>query len=246
MAQPFLLSAATCFLFPLLAQAGTTVDVPVDQLPRPAFTMIKEAYADADVLHVRKEVEDNKECYNVTLKQEGRVFGVYVSADGHVLTRKEEPVALVDVAGRLLGGVIFLLPPAMVTGLFFQWIVRWGPLRKAPIAAEWMLAWLGGSTALTIISMSMATVPREKDIPIVILGSVTWGAISASVLEVLVLSLQSARGRRSACRALILRFCLLGTMFAVLWIPVDIYSAQRVNEYLRAMAMKAPRPWGFR
>jgi hypothetical protein len=235
----------TYFLVPLQVQADFTEDVPAEKLPPAVAEHIEDAYAHADVLRVQRVVENNKECYEVSIRHEGEVFNVYVSSNGRVLARKEDPFALEEIAGPLIGYALFLLLPTMAIGLFFRWLVQSMRPDKLSIAGQWIVAWSAASAAIAIVLLSLATVPSEKDIPVTILLCVVWGAISASLLEVIVLSLQSARGVRPTSLLAIRNLCLVGSLAVLLSIPVQIWRVARENEFFRALAMRSPKPWGF-
>jgi hypothetical protein len=241
----FLPSVVTYFLVPLQVQADNTEDLPVEKLPPAVATHIADSYTHAEVLRVQKVVENNKECYELTIRDEGEVLHLYASSDGRLLARKEDPFALEGIAGMLIGYALFLLLPTMAVGFFFRWLVQSMWPRKLSIVAEWISAWSAASAVIAIVLLSLATVPSAKDIPVIILQCVVWAGVSASLLEVIVLSLQSSRGVRPTNRAAIRKLCLVGSLAILFSIPVQTWRVVRTNEYFRALALRSPKPWGF-
>src|SRR5262245_58364878 len=103
------------------AKATDGGEVALDSLPQVVTKRIKESsFRDAQLLHARKEVENGKSCYQVTMKYEGRVIDLYVSTDGHAITSKET-FSLSELPVFSMVFVLFILLPAAIVGAGARW-----------------------------------------------------------------------------------------------------------------------------
>jgi hypothetical protein len=156
------LTAIGCLLLALQARGGSEA-IAVGDLPPVVDDHIKSFYADAKVVSVRKETEDGKECYSITIVHAGRTIELYVSPDGTMITWKEGPITLDRIVDNTITHVLLALLPGMIAGFFLPWMVQTQRRRILSVLSRWLLAWLGASVAICIILLSLSAVARHKD-----------------------------------------------------------------------------------
>ncbi len=237
-----LLVAIGCLRITLQTQ-GSSEEIAINDLPPVVEGRIKDEFigkADAKILYVRKETEDGKECYSIMVAQAGRIREIYVSPDGVVVAYKEGPLTLDKIVDNIINLALFALLPGVIAGLLLRWTVQTMREERLSVLTGWLLAWLGVSIAFCVILLSVATVPREKDVLMVVISSIVMGAISASLVEIISLTVQSVLGYRSNYWRRLIGLCGVGLTFLSLSIPVNILRIERENQYLRALALRPP------
>lgn len=238
MSKSFGLTVLVGFLCISPATAGQGEDAVLVGLPHKAVRALNEAFPGAEFLHVRKELEGDKECYVVTVMHTGRQSEYYVSRDGHVFARKV--FSVMTLPKQLAGYLVLSLLPGAISGAAARALVQATKRRQLSVMLEWLAAWVGAAIGIGIVLTQMATVPREKDTVALGLIIAICGGISASVVESVGLVIQSLRGLRpSHLRSLFVCFTL-ACAFLCLSIPVDMFRTERENEHYRTQAMKSP------
>lgn len=225
-------------LFAPLARAGQGEDIPIDTLPRKAADALKVVFPGAELLHARKEIEDGKECYDVTVMDKGRERDYFVSRAGHVFTK--QAFSFTVLPKRLAGYILLSLLPGAVAGTIVRWLIQVIMVNHLSIISEWLAVWIGAVMSIGIVLSQLSTVPREKDVVVFGLICIVCGGISASVITAVALISQSLRGLRLGYRQWILGCCILGGVFLCLVVPVEMLRVERENEYYKAQAMELP------
>ncbi len=225
--------ALGCLVTTSRVLAGDDEQLTPDQLPAEVTSQVRES--GAEPLHARKEVEDGKVCYTVTAAYKGRVIELYVSPDGSALTRKREAFSL---ARWPAGSALFLLLPGVVAGAVARGVVRAAQGRPLSVQAGWLTAWVGAGVGAGLVVFNLATVPREKDV--LVLGGycIVWGAIAASVVEVVALVVQSGRSG-GARRRWIIGCCVVAAVALALSIPLDVLRVERENRYFKKLTLRS-------
>lgn len=236
-----LLVAIVCLLIALQAQGGSE-EIAINDLPPIVERVIKDESSDTKILYVRMETEDGKYCYSVMIAKAGRIREIYVSPDGVVVAYKKEPLTLNTIVNvdDIIDFSLIILLPSTIAGLLLRWTVQTARGKRLSVLSSWLLAWLGASVAICVILLLLSTFPREKDIVIVAIISIVWGAISASLVEVASLTVESVLGYRSPCWRWVIGLCGVGLAFLTLSIPIEILRIERTNQHLRALALRPP------
>ena len=158
-------AALGCLVVASPASAGDGEQFAADQLPPEVASSIREA-SGAEPLHARKEVEGGKACYVVTATHKGQVIEIYASPDGPALVRKTEAFSLARWPDQLAGCAVFLLLPGVVVGAAARGVVRAARGRPLSVPAGWLSAWAGAGVGMALVVFNLATVPRDKDVPV--------------------------------------------------------------------------------
>jgi hypothetical protein len=239
MIYQYLLTTIGCLLLTLQARGGSEA-IAIGDLPPAVDDHIKSLYADAKVVSVRKETEDGKECYSVTILHAGRTIELYASPDGARITWKEGPITLDTIIDNYIAHLLLALLPGTIAGLLLMWLVQAQRQRRLSVLSRWLLAWLGASIAICVILLSLSTVARHKDAVVTAIDCIVWGAISASFVEVISITTQSVFGYRPSCRRYAIGLCVVILFLLSLTIPVDILRIERENQYFKSLAFKHP------
>jgi hypothetical protein len=234
----YLLAVTGCLLTAMQARSGDDEGVVTEKLPQAVDSHIRVIFPNAKVLSVQKETEDGKECYFVGIIQGEQTSDLYVSPDGNIVVLKHPVFSLATWRKQLAGGLVVVLVPGVVAGFFSRWLSQVAMRKRLSIWVEWLSAWVGAAICIAILLSQVASVPREKDILVIGLLCVVWGAISASCVEAIVMTVQSYRGSRIGCRHWIIGCCFLGFVFLALSIPVDMLRISRENQHFKALAMR--------
>ena len=239
MRDVYRLTVLICLLFASLARAGQSEDIALDKLPQNATDTLKVEFPGAELLHARKEMEDGKECYVVTIMHKGRQSEHYVSLGGrHVFAK--QAFSFTVLPRRFAGVIALSLLPGAIAGAIARLLVQAAKGNRLSVLSEWLAAWVGAVIGISVILSQMTTVPREKDVVVFSLICAVCGGIAASVVETVGLTIQSFRGHRIVYRRWILSCCVVVCIFLCLSILVDMLRIDRENEYFRAQAMKLP------
>src|SRR5262245_11029268 len=212
-------AALGCFVVTSRASADEGEQLAADQLPSKVTWHIREAFG-AEPLHGRKEVEGGKSCYVVTATHKGEVIEIFASPDGSPLVRKTEAFSLTRWPDRLVGCALFLLLPGLVVGVIARWMVRAARGQPLSVPAGWLSAWVGAGVGMALVVFNLTTVPRQKDVLVLGAYCVVWGAIAASVIEVIGLAVQSRRPAVSR-RRWVIGCCVVVGVSLALSIPLD-------------------------
>jgi hypothetical protein len=239
MMYKYLLTTVGYLLLTLQARGGSEA-IAVGDLPPVVGDHIKSFYADAKVVNVRKETEDGKECYSVTIVHAGRTIELYASPDGATITWKQGPITLNSIVDSIITHSIVVLLPGMIAGLFLMWLVQTKRERQLIVYSRWALAWLGASITICVILLSLSTVPRNKDPLVTGFDCILWGAISASFAEVIWITTRSVLGYRPYCRRYAIGLCIVILVLLSLTIPVEIMRTERENQYFKALTLTHP------
>lgn len=229
-----------CLHFTSLAKASAGGEIALNKLPQHVTDRIRDSYSDAKLLRAWKEAEHGKECYSVRIMSSDRIIELYVSPDGGALVTKEQGFSLTKFPERLMAYFLLLVLPGAIAGFCVRWLIQAAKGKTLSVLSEWLSAWIGAGIFIAILLTALTTASRNKDAAIIGAVCVVWGAISASLVEVIGLTVQSVRGYRVGCRRWILGICLVGLVFLGVSIPVDMLSIERENQYLRAIAMRPP------
>lgn len=231
----FVLTALGSLLAPPLVSAGDDEFLKPDRLPPAVVSRIREEFGEPVV--AQKEVEGHRACYVVTTLGEDSIFAVYASPDGTAVARKRT-FLMVDWADRLVWGALYLSVPVVAAGLITRTLVR--AARGAPLSppAGWLAAWVGPTAGAALVVFNLATVPRDKDVPVLVAGCALFGAVAASMVEVGVLALTAGRvdgvGRLRWGAA----FVAMAVVAAALAIPLDMVRIERENRYYKNLTLR--------
>jgi hypothetical protein len=227
-----------CLVLASSAAAGDGEQLTASQLPPEVVSRIRERFR-AEPLHARKEVEGDKSCYVVTAAHAGQVIEIYASPQGNALLRKTESFSLARWPEWLAVCALFLLLPGVVVGAAAQSVAR--AVRDQPLSVPggWLSAWAGAGVGMALVVFNLATVPREKDVPVLGAYCVLWGAIAASMIEGVGRAMQSRQPARSRRRWVIGCGVVVAACLA-LSIPFDILRIERENRHLELLALRPP------
>jgi hypothetical protein len=231
------------FASPARADGGEEIasdEIALDKLPQDATKAVKNVFQGADLIHARRVVKDGKVCFTVSIIYRGEVSELYVSLDGKVVTSKHEDFSFTKVPKTMLAYALVLMLPGAIAALVISLLVQTVVCRnKLSVMSNWFLMWLGSAVCICVILSVLPSLPRKKDLLVIALLCLVWGAIAASFVEVVCLTQRFIRGDRSAsCRSIIM-LCLLGLVVLSLSVPIDILRIQRMNQYYREPAMRS-------
>ncbi len=210
-----------------------------DQLPPAVMREIREGF-NAEPLFARKEVEGGKECYVVTAKLNDQVIELYASPDGHALVRKTEEFTLARWAERLPGAALSLLVLGMAPGAVARGVVRTAKGLPLAVWEGWLAAWAAAAVVPGLVVFSMNTVPREKDVPVLLAFCAVFGAIAASVVEGVVLAVRPGQRDRAARRRGVLGCCAVAAVSLALTIPLEILLVEWDNRIGKKLTLRVP------
>jgi hypothetical protein len=167
----------------------------------------------------------------------GRQSEYYVSRDGHVFARKVFLIAGLpqQLTGYLALSLLLGLIPGSASWVLAQVAVR----RQLSVMLEWLAAWIGATIGIGV-ALTQAKVPRENDLVVLGLISAICGGVSASTVESVGLASKLFREPRYGHLRSIFICVALACVFVCLSIPVDIFRAERENEYYKSQVMKSP------
>lgn len=228
----YLLAVAGCLLTAMQARSSD------DKLPQTVDSRIRIIFPNVKVLSVQKETEDGRECYVVGIMHGDQSNDLYVSSDGDIVALKHPVFSLTTWRKQLIGWLTIALVPGVIAGSFSRWLFQVATGKRLSILMEWLSAWVGAVICIAILLSQVASVPREKDVLVIGLLCVVWGALSTSFVEAIGLTVQSYRGSRIGCRRWVFGCCLLGFVFLAFSIPVDMLRMKRENQHYKALAMR--------
>jgi hypothetical protein len=228
----------SCLLFASLVRANDGDEIALDQLPREAANLARDFFAGGELLRARRLVTDGKECYIVSGTGRGQLVEAYVAPDGRMIARKGEPISSAQLVAQLTDFVLFPLLPGVVAGAVARWLAQSARGEKLSVLSEWAWAWAGAGITIGLVLLNLATVPRHKDLLIIAALCAVWGAVSASLVEILGLTAQLLRGYRVGCRRWILGCCVAAFASLALHVPVDALRVERENQYYMGLAMR--------
>jgi len=215
-------------------------EVPLDKLP-PKVSEHLKTFNGVEVLAATREREGDRECYTVTVLEKGKKADFYVARDGRFSGRKEDNLSAHDLPGLLLGSLLLGVFPGAIGAAVARFGIQQVRPGKSSVLLEWLAAWCGAALVFAMLWLMVNTIPREKNPILIVFSSSVWGGVSASIVEVFVLTIRSIRGRRNSSRLWILAFCLTGVAFLGLSIPVEIYHRAWSNQYYKAIALSHDR-----
>ena len=220
-----------------IASANDAEDISPVKIPLGVRNGVNAVFHNAKLLHSRKESENNRECYVVTIMYEGRQSDLYVSPDGrHVFTKVAFDFA--ELPRRLVGFIVLSLIPGMITGVAARQLIRSLRSSRTSILTEWFASWVGAAGGIGIVLSQLATVPREKDLLVYLFICTLCGGFSASAIQSVAIFGQLVRGYRIGSCRLILICCIVSCVFLSLTILIDMLRVERENEYFKSQAMK--------
>ncbi len=234
------LGVAMCLVVASPGFAADDEQLAPDQLPPGVASRVREF--GAEPLHARKVVENGKVCYVVTAMDNGQVIEIFASPDGAALARRTEEFSLARWRSQLVGLTFFVVLPGVLVGLAARGIVRAARGRALSVPVGWLSAWAGSGVVMALVVFNLATVPRHKDVLVLVGACVVCAAIAASVVEVVVLALRMGSGQRN--RGVRLRWaigCYILTAVSLsLTIPLDILRIERENLHYKKMTLRIP------
>jgi hypothetical protein len=227
-----------CLALVYVASLGGAQAAARDELPRPVSESLSREFRGAEVVAAIKESDDGKECYRVTLMDEGKKRSVFISPDGRFVGAITDGPVPADYPAILLVffgcSIIGSLVAACVRIIYLQvWPEDHSVLRK------WLVECTATALVAGLLVSMMATVPREKDWGGLAMGCSVVGGLSASIVEA-ALIIRSTRGHWKALRWRLFAACLAGIVFLCLSIPIAAYQRHWLNQYMRSHAMRPP------
>jgi hypothetical protein len=231
------LAMLSCLLLALPVRARDGEKIELDKLPPNVTDRVKSNFKDAELLHARKEVENGKECYTVSFMYHGEIHEYYISPDGAAITLKQN-FSFTSWLPQSMESLLFLLL-CVLAGACARWLAQTTKGDKLSLLSEWLSAWVGAMMLIGVVFYVISNV-RHKDGLIIGLFCIVWGAVAASIVEVIGLIVQSVRGYRAVCRRWILVFCFATFMFLSLSIPLDMLRVERENQDFKALALRPP------
>jgi len=207
------------------------------QLPPELVERVREGFG-AEPLQARKIVEGDRACYLVAARDSRGEFELYVSPNG-ALVRKTEEFTLARWGEVLVACAVFLMVPGLVLGAVTRWVVIAGRNGSPSVLFELLSAWTGAAVGGGLVIFSV-TSSRYNDGLLLTAFCVVWGAIAASVIEVIALVVSgrvNGSGRRwvAACG-------VLAVTAVLLTIPLYMLSIEKENQHARKMTMRPVTP----
>ena len=219
MRDAFGLTALACLILAATVRAEDGAEVAPGQLPHAVKDAVEQNLPGAELLHAHKEIEAGKECYTVSVNDRGRVSYYYVSPNGHILTARREPFSLSRLPDLWIAVVLVAVIAGVMPGAISRRLAQAARDRRISIAREWLSTWLGASFVICILLSQLSTVPREKDWLVLLPFCFLCGAVTASLVEALGLTVQSLRGYRPGVSPLDYRSLHRGSRAAVAFNP---------------------------
>jgi hypothetical protein len=228
-----------CLVFAQIAHAADIKEVPPDQLPPEVTEQLTQQFQGAEVISASKIREGGRECYLVTLMDNGKKTDWYVAANGRFMGVKDDELAARDLPGLLFGCLLLSIFPGTVGAAGARILLRRFRPDSRSVWLEWIAAWCGATVLLGILATVIAMIgPRGKDmIPVVFFQSSVAAGVAASIVQAVALAIQSFRGSSPASRFWIVAFCLVGVAFLGLSIPAAILRIERRNQSCRSQAL---------
>jgi hypothetical protein len=228
-----------CFLFSPMAKAGEREEVKLNKLPRQVTDAVKHSFTNAELLLAWKELESGNECYTIHIidNDSHRHYYLYSSPDG-TFTAFQQDISFLTIWRGLIGAFEFPLLLGVTASVLVQLVVL---IRGVSVWWGWFSMWIGAATILCILISSRITVPEPCKgyySVVIIAFYFVWGAISASVVQVVSLATQSVLRYRPNCRRQILGFCIVILISLSFSILVNIMSIDRDNQCFKKQAMR--------
>jgi hypothetical protein len=234
-----------CLAFAQIACASDINEIPPDQLPPEVKEELTQTVQGAEIVAASKIREGGRECYLVTLTDNGKRTAWYVAANGRFMGVKDDELAAKDLPGLLFGCLLLSIFPGTLGAAGARILLRRFRPDSHSVWLEWIAAWCGATILLAILASVIATIgPRGKDmVPVVFFQSSVAGGVAASIVQAVTLTIQSFRGSSPASRFWIVAFCLVGVAFLALSIPAAILRIERRNQCCRSQALSyTPSP----
>jgi hypothetical protein len=220
-----------------VASLGAAQGGAQDKLPRPVSESLSREIGGAEVVAAIKESEDGKECYRVTLMDEGQKHSVFVAPDGRFVGVITDGPVPADYPAIMLGFFACSIIGSLVAaGVRIICLQVWP--EKRSVLREWLVGCAVTALIAGLLMSMVATVPREKDLGGLALASSVVGGLSASIVEAAALILRSARGHWKASRGRLVAICLTGVVFLCLSIPVAAYHRHWLKQNMRGHALR--------
>lgn len=219
--------------------ASDAEEVELDKLPQNSVERIQKFVSEqhAQLLNVWKETDGNKECYIIRIERYGRTLDYYISPRGSIIL-KENGFAAEKLPKYLLEfGLIFILP-GIIGGTFSRIVFLYMGYERLSIGLEWISAWIGAMCACAVLPALSNS--RDKDWLIIVLVCAAAGISAASIIEMIGLTIQSARKYRIGNRRYIIGFFVVACTFYFLTIPVIFWGNMRHNQHTRDHVMRIP------
>jgi hypothetical protein len=229
----------SCLLIAHFANPGIAQVEPIDKLPPKVLEMVGSEYHGAELVAATQESEDGKVCYRVTLIDKGKEQQVYVSPDGRFIGSIQNELAVKDIPSVLFTALVIGGFGSIVAGIARFWVRAIWPESQS-VLRVWIGAWLATAIAFGLLQLWVNSVPREKNVVLIVMTSSILGGVSASIVELLALTIQTVRQCRKASRWSIVVVALAGITFLCLSIPDEIYRRHWFNENCKAHAMRPP------
>ena len=220
------------------ARAADAEEVPPDKLPPKVTEELSNWSKDAEVVAATREREDGKECYLVTLVDKGQRMDLYVAPDGRFCGRKEQEVTGKDLSGLLLAALGLSVIPGAIGAAGARILIQCLRLKRRSELLEWTAAWFGGAIVMGILWSMLATLRLHRDLIVVVLLCSIVGGISASIIQIVALTIQWIRGCRTASPLWIFVFFLIAVTILCLAIPFEVLRRQRFNQAVKAHALR--------
>lgn len=201
--------------------------IPAEELPSEVANRIREGWGEP--LYATQVNVDNISYFEVVANKSGNISEIYAAPDGSAFILKSGPFTIERWATDLAISAIIFLVPSSLFGLFAWLPIQVGTGQTLPFRWGWLAAWVTAGTCIAIILFNIATV-RHKDSPVLIAYCVLWGAIAATMIEIIVLILPLSRTLKSR-RPWILYCCIVLTFGLLLTIPLDILRIERENRH---------------
>src|SRR5947209_11334824 len=142
-------TVAICLLFSPSARAGQGEDVALDKLP-PGVLERKFGFPPGtELLHARKEVEDGKEYYVVTVLHKGRQSEYFVSRDGRSDALKKT-FSVAELPDTLLAYLLLGLLPGAIPGAAAALLARAVRGGRLSALVGWFAAWAGAAIGIGV------------------------------------------------------------------------------------------------
>jgi hypothetical protein len=223
-----------------ISRAADVEEVPLDKLPPGIPERASMELKSGEIVAATRESEGDKKFYIVSVLYKGKKTDWYTVSSGAFWARKEDELSVNEVPGLFLASLLVSLLPGAIGAAAARFVIQRIRPDKSSIPLEWLAAWFGAGLVLGILWIAIDTL-RPHSMTVVVLWFSIWGGLSACIVEVFVLTMQSIRGRGKSSRIWILAFCLTGVAFLGLSIPVANHQREWTNQYRRADALAHDR-----
>jgi hypothetical protein len=207
------------------------------ELPRAAYEALADNYHGLEIVQAWRETENEKECYLVSAKYNGETMDVYVSPDGAAITAYKRFI-LSDWLAQLKTFVLVFLLPGSFSGYALMCLIQICRPHAMSVSATWLAVWTGATCLVFSVSMLFARLPNQRDAVVIVSRGVTWGVISASLVEATVLSTRLKRNQSAALKRGIMGFGILALVMVLITMPLERLCVERENSSQRELVMR--------